>query len=413
MPLDLYLRIGIALGIGLLIGAQREKMAKAPGGIRTFALIALYGSFSALLADEFGQWLLAAAFLGLTVLIVLGNWLETRKDPEHGAGITSEIAAMLVFGISAYLMNGEKALAVVSAGVIALLLHYKYPMHAFVGKLGKADLQAIMQFVLISLVILPVLPNETYDPYDVLNPFKIWLMVVLIVGISLMGYIAYKLFSAKAGTLLGGLLGGMISSTATTISAARDSKGSPTRATAAALVIMIATAVSVVRILFEVFVVASPFFLRILAPFSVLLAVILMLTYLLYRKHSDEIVDGKEPGNPAQLKPAIIFGLLYAVVLFVVAFTRDKYGDSGLYVVAALSGLTDMDAITLSTAHLMNKDSIAVETGWRLVMVATLANTLFKAGAVAFLGGMALLKKIALLYGITILAGLAIILLWP
>lgn len=176
---------------------------------------------------------------------------------------------------------------------------------------------------------------------------------------------------------------------------------------------MIATAVSIVRILIEVFAVASPFFITILAPFSVLLAVFLVLTYILYRKKSEEIVDGKDSRNPAQLKPAIIFGLLYAVILFVVAFTREKFGESGLYVVAVLSGLTDVDAITLSTAHLMNKESISVDTGWRLIMVAALANTLFKAGAVAFLGGMALLKRAAVLYGIAILSGIAIILLWP
>jgi len=413
MPLDLYLRIGIALGLGLLVGAQREKVDKAPGGIRTFALIALFGSFSALLADEFGQWLLAAAFLALTGLIVMANWLETKKDPQHGTGITSEIAALLVFGISAYLMHGEKEVAVVSAGVIALLLHYKDPLHSFVGKLSEGDLRAIMQFVLISLVILPVLPNETYDPYGVLNPFKIWLMVVLIVGIGLFGYVAFKLFSAKAGTLLGGILGGMISSTATTISAARDTKNSPSRATAAALIIMIATAVSIVRVLLEVFAVANSFFLTVVGPFAVLLGVFLVLTFVLYRKKSDELVSREEPGNPAQLKPAIIFGLLYAVILFAVAATREQFGESGLYVVAVLSGLTDVDAITLATAQMMNKDRIGVDTGWRLIMVATLANTLFKGGVVAFLGGRALLKRIVLLYGIAILSGIAIIFLWP
>jgi len=413
MPLDLYLRIGIALGIGLLVGAQREKVDKAPGGIRTFALIALFGSITALLAQEFGQWLLAAAFFALTGLIVMANWLETKKDHEHGAGITSEIAALLVFGISAYLMHGEKELAVVSAGVIALLLHYKDPLHSFVGKLSEGDLHAIMQFVLISLVILPVLPNETYDPYGVLNPFKIWLMVVLIVGIGLFGYVAFKLFSAKAGTLLGGILGGMISSTATTISAARDTKDSPSRATAAALIIMIATAVSIVRVLLEVFAVANSFFLTFIGPFSVLLGVFLLLTFILYRTKSDEIVSQDEPKNPAQLKPAILFGLLYAVILFVVAATSENFGERGLYVVAILSGLTDVDAITLSTAQMMNKGRVEVDTGWRLVMVATLANTLFKGGVVAFLGGKALLKRIVLLYGIAILSGIAIIFLWP
>ena len=413
MPLDLYLRIGIALGIGLLVGAQRERVDKVPGGIRTFALTALLGSFSALLADTFGQWLLAAAFVSLAGLIMVANLMETKKNPEHGTGITSEIAAMLVFGISAYLVHGEKGVAVVFAGVTALLLHYKDPMHSFIGKMDKGDLHAIMQFVLISLVILPVLPNRTYDPYEVLNPFKIWLMVVLIVGIGLFGYIAFKMFSAKAGTLLGGVLGGLISSTATTITAARDTKGSPTHATAAALIIMIATAISILRILLVVFAVANSFFLTIAAPFAVLLGVFLILTFILYRKKSGEIVSRDEPRNPAQLKPAILFGLLYAVILFVVAATREKFGESGLYVVAVLSGLTDVDAITLSTAQMMNKGRIEVETGWRLIMAATLANTLFKGGVVAFLGDSALLKRIAVLYGIAIVSGIGIIFLWP
>lgn len=176
---------------------------------------------------------------------------------------------------------------------------------------------------------------------------------------------------------------------------------------------MIATAVSIVRVLLEVFAVANPFFLKILAPFSVLLGVFMIVTFILYRKKSEEIAGRTDPGNPAQLKPAIIFGLLYAVILFAVAFTREKFGESGLYVVAVLSGLTDVDAITLSTAQMMNKDRISADTGWRLIMIATLANTLFKGGAVAFLGGKALLKRIVILYGIAIISGIAIIFLWP
>jgi len=279
--------------------------------------------------------------------------------------------------------------------------------------MSAGDLHAIMQFVLISLVILPILPNKAYDPFEVLNPFKIWLMVVLIVGIGLFGYVAYKLFSAKAGTLLGGILGGLISSTATTISSARDTKNAPSRASAAALIIMIATAISIVRVLLEIFAVANEFFLIIAQPFAVLLGVFLILTIILYRRRSEEIVHLDEPGNPAQLKPAIIFGLLYAVILLAVAATQEYIGERGLYVVAVLSGLTDVDAITLSTAEMLNRDQLEVATGWRLIMTATLANTLFKGGAVAVLGAPALLKRIALLYSIAIACGVALIFLWP
>ena len=413
MPPDIYIRLGIALGLGLLIGLQRERVDKNPGGIRTFSLIAIFGAISALLAEAYGEWVLAATTLGLTALIAVSNYLALKKDAEHGTGITTEIAALLTFGICAYLMHGDKSVAVVCAGVIALLLHYKDPLHNFVGKMSKSDVHAIMQFVLISLVILPILPNKPYDPFEVINPFKIWLMVVLIVGIGLFGYVAYKLFSARAGTILGGILGGLISSTATTISSARDTRKSPSRASAAAMIIMIATAISIIRVLFEVFAVANDYFLTIAKPFAVLLGVFVVLTLILFYKRSDEIVELDDPGNPAQLKPAIIFGLLYAVVLLVVAATREYIGEEGLYVVAVLSGLTDVDAITLSTANLLNKEQLDVGTGWRVIMIAALANTLFKAGAVAVLGAPALLKRIAVLYGIAIAAGVALIFLWP
>jgi len=392
---------------------ERERVDKNQGGIRTFALIALLGFFTALLSVNFGAWILVAGLLGLTVLTVVSNLIESRNNPSNGSGMTTEIAALLTFGISAYLMDGDKSIAVASAGVMALLLHFKDPMHSFIGRMKQEEFRSIMQFVLISLVILPVLPNESYDPFEVLNPFKIWLMVVLIVGIGLIAFIAYKLFSSKAGTVLGGILGGMISSTATTISCARDSKNCSERSTAAAVIIMIATSVSIVRILIEVFAVAHQYFWTIAAPFSVLLAVFLILTFILYRRRSGEIVNLDEPENPARLKPAIIFGLLYAVILVAVAASKEYFGNRGLYVVSALSGLTDVDAITLSTANMLSKGDVDVGTAWRLIMTATLSNTLFKAGVVALLGAPELFKRIVILYGIAIVAGLAILLLWP
>ncbi len=413
MTQDLYIRFAIALGLGLLIGMERERVDKNQGGVRTFTLLAMFGALSALLASAYGAWVVVVGLLSVTVLTVVSNLIESRKKEEPGTGITTEIAALLTFSLSAYLMVGDKSLAVIAAGIMALLLHFKDPMHSFIDRISKEEFRSIMQFVLISLVILPVLPNKAYDPFEVLNPFKIWLMVVLIVGIGLVAFIAYRIFSAKAGTLLGGLLGGIISSTATTISSARDSKDSPKRATAAALIIMIATAVSIVRILVEVFAVANEFFWSVLQPFTVLLAVFLILTFILYRKRTDEIVELDEPENPARLKPAIIFGLLYAVILLAVAASREYFGNSGLYIVAGLSGLTDVDAITLSTSHLMNKGEVDPGTGWRLIMVATLSNTLFKGGAVAVLGSPSLLKRIAILYGIAIAAGTVIIFVWP
>ena len=207
-----------------------------------------------------------------------------------------------------------------------MLLNWKEPLHAFVGKMSKSDIRAIYQLVLIALVILPVLPNESFGPYGVLNPFEIWLMVVLIVGISVGSFIGYKLFGAKAGTLLGGALGGLISSTATTVGYSRRSGRHP-RFGAAALVILIASTVVFGRVLVEIALVA-PQILAVVAPpllvMTGLMAVIIMGMLGNLQKETDQVPVGE---GPSELKAAIVFGLLYAGVLFAVAVAKEHFGD--------------------------------------------------------------------------------------
>ncbi len=415
MPPDLYLRLGLSLAIGLLIGLQRERVKEGPAGIRTFALISLSGFVVGVLAAQFQGWIIAAAILFLAIMIGVGNFLAARKREDHGTGTTTEIAALLVFGIGAYLANPEssRSLAVVIAGITALLLYYKKPMHHFVEGMNAEDLRAIMQFVLITAVILPVLPNQTFGPYAVLNPFKTWLMVVLIVGIGLAGYIVYQVVGSRIGTLLSGLLGGLISSTATTVSAARDAGKVGSHTAAATLIIMMATAISLIRVLIEIAAVSPADFTAVAPPISVFLAVFIILTTILYRKKSAEFIHLDPPQNPAELKPAIIFGILYALILLGVAAAKEHLGQTGLYAVAVISGLTDMDAITLSTSGLMASDSLDTATGWRVILLAAMANLLFKAAIVGFLGHRSLLKRVALNYGIALIAGIALLLLWP
>lgn len=412
---ETYLRPGLALAIGLLIGLQRERAKGAPAGIRTFALIALSGYLIGLLAIDHGGWIVFAGILFLAAVLAVGNVTESRRRPEHGGGATTEIAALLVFGIGVYLsdFDNERSPAVVFAGVTALLLYYKTPLHQFVRGLEQEDVRAIMQFVLITLVVLPVLPNRTFGPYEVINPFKAWLMVVLIVGIGLAGYLAYRLASSRVGTILSGLLGGLISSTATTASASRFGREDSTRATAAALIVTIASAVAIVRVLVEMAVVNGKDLLKTAPPIVAFLIVFAILSFLLYRKRSDEVIHLDPPANPAGMKPAILFGLLYVIILLGIAAAKDHFGSSGLFVVAVISGLTDMDAITLSTAELMNKGSLDLTTGWRVILIAALANLVFKAGIVAFAGGKAILLRIAPVFGLALAAGLAILFFWP
>jgi uncharacterized membrane protein (DUF4010 family) len=307
------------------------------------------------------------------------------------------------------------AAAVAVGAVTAVLLHFKDPLHRFVQSIGDQDALAIMQFVLISLVILPVLPNQAYGfgQFKVFNPRKIWLMVVLIVGISLAGYVAYKLLGKNAGTLLGGVLGGLVSSTATTVSYARRTKNNPASTSLAAVVIMVASSVAFARVIVEVAAVAPQSFGRLAPPLLAMFGLMVVLSLLAWRLGETQNAQLPEQGNPAQFKSALIFAALYAVVLLAVALAKAYFGNRGLYVVGVISGLTDMDAITLSTAQLANQSKVGHTTAWKVILLAGLANLLFKGGAVAMLGGRALLGRIALWYGIAMAGGAAILLMWP
>jgi uncharacterized membrane protein (DUF4010 family) len=408
----MFTQLATALLLGLLVGLQRQRTESSVGGIRTFPLIAAFGTLCGWLALDHGGWIVAAGLVALAALLVVSNFMQA-KGGDIDAGQTTEIAALLLYGIGAYLVIGETAVAVALGGAIAVLLHYKELLHAFAAKIGERDVTAIMQFVLVTLVILPVLPDRAYGPYQVLNPFQAWLMVALIVGIGLAGYFAYKLFGARAGAMLGGLLGGLISSTATTVSHARRSVGAPGQCAFAALVIVIASTTVFLRVLTEIAVVAPAHFAALAPPLAAMLAACAAISGYMYwhtRQHKGEMA---EQGNPADLRSAIVFGLAYAVILLAIAATKDEFGERGLYLVAVLSGLTDMDAITLSTSQLANQGRLDTGTGWRLILVASMANLAFKAGMVAMLGSRELLKHVIVLFGAALAAGAAILLFWP
>jgi uncharacterized membrane protein (DUF4010 family) len=406
-----FQQLGVALGLGLLVGLQRERSPSKMAGVRTFPLITILGVVSATLSQSFGGWIIAIGFLALTGVIVVGTISDVsqgRSDP----GVTTEIAMLLMYGVGAYLVVGQLAVAIAIGGGVAVLLQFKGQLHGIAEKLGDNDLTAIMQFALVSLVILPVLPDRAFGPYAVLNPRQIWWMVVLIVGISLGGYIAYKFMGVRAGVILGGILGGMISSTATTVSYSRRTSTAPEFTRLAAVVIMIASAVVFGRVLLEIAIVA-PSFLRIASgPILILFGVVALLSIWLWFQGRDLDLEMPPQGNPSELKSALFFALLYALVLFAVAAANERFGGRGLYVVALLSGLTDVDAITLSTAQLVNTGRLDGADGWRLVVIALSSNLIFKVATIAVLGHRQLLKKIAPLYGVALGAAVILLIVW-
>lgn len=405
-------QLGVSLGLGLLLGLERERKEPSIAGIRTFPFIALFGTVCAQVGQSFGGWIVGGGMLALAAVVIFANHAK-MKTGSIDPGMTTEIAALLLYAVGALIVVGSMSAAIVIGGVMALILHLKQPLHGFAAAVGERDMRAIMQFVVLTLIILPVLPNRDFGPYAVWNPFKIWLMVVLIVGISLGGYVAYKLFGAKAGTLLGGVIGGLISSTATTVSYARRCASKAALAPLAALVIMIASCLSLARVIVEIGAVAPGSLLEMAPPIAVLLGICIVISgtlYFLAPKNGGEMPEQK---NPAEMKSAFVFTALYAGVLLAVAAAKDFFGSAGLYAVAVISGLTDMDAITLSTAHLAEAGGVDKGTAWRAIVVAAMANFVFKFGVVAALGKGALSSRVGAAFGLAIFSGGLLIWLWP
>jgi len=408
----LFQQLGISVLLGLLVGLQREQAERPTAGLRTFPLITVLGTLSAMLALGFGGiWMVAAAWLSLAAVVAAAHLLKFRsRRPD--VGTTTDIAMLLMFGVGAFLVVGPMVVAVAIGGGVAVLLQFKPELHGIARQLGQKDLRAIMQFVLITCIILPVLPNRTYGPLDVLNPFETWLMVVFIVGMSLGGYILYKFVGRDAGILLGGVLGGAISSTATTASFGRRARGDAVNARAAAVVIMIASTIVYARVVIEIAVVAPAFLRTTWLPIAVLAALTLLPSLVLWYRVRRQKAQLPEQGNPTQLKSAMVFAVMYAAVLFALAAAdkyREQLGAQGIYWVAALSGLTDMDAITLSTARISLEQPEIMAGGWRLLVIASLSNLVFKAAMAGVLGGRRLLGLITGLFAVPLLGGLALL----
>ena len=314
--------------------------------------------------------------------------------------------------LGAYLVVGHRSVAVACGAGVAVLLHAKPVLRGFVKRLGDEEMRVLMQFVLISLVILPVLPDRPFGPFSVLNPRDVWWMVVLVVGISLVGWLALKLYGDRAGLVIAGLVGGLVSSTATTVSFARRAS-SPASLPSTAMVLMLATTVVDVRVLIEMFVAAPRLFAQVAPPVAVLLLTSALLCAVLWRGVRRERVELPPHGNPAELRPALVFASLYALVLLAVAASRHHLGDRGVYAAAALSGLTDMDAITLGTARMGARGVLEPAVVWRAIVLAVIANLGFKGLLARLLSGAALGRRVAALFAIKAAVGVALLVWWP
>ena len=383
-----------SLAIGLLIGLERERRPGAKAGLRTFALTALFGTLSALIAQATASgWILAVGLLLCGAMMMLANALAPLDDGDPGT--TSVVALMLAYGLGAAVWLGYGQLAVMLAIGITALLYFKPQLQGFTRRLEAKDLISILQFAVLSFVILPILPDQDYGPYQAFNPHQIWRMVVLVAGLSLAGYAALRLVGARHGAALIGFFGGLVSSTATTLVYARHGRADPAVTATAATAILIANLMVQLRLGLIGMVLAPSLILPLsLIMGSGLLLGLIAILFGLRGMTSSSESPLPEVTNPTELKTALSFGALYAFVLLLAAWLEDLAGSKGLYLVSLISGLTDVDAITLSTLHLYALTKLAAQPAVTAIVLAALANLVFKTGLVLSVGGPALARRV-------------------
>jgi uncharacterized membrane protein (DUF4010 family) len=405
---SLFYRFGVALFIGLLVGLQREYTMdeySAEGrsemfaGLRTFTLMALVGAAAAMVADLLDSpWAFVGIVFPLGLLIAVAYFITAWRG---GMGMTTEVAALVTILAGALAYWEQITLAVALAVVTTGLLSLKLELHGFVERLTREDIFAVLKFALITAIILPVLPNETYGPppFDVLNPYTIWLLVVLISGISFLGYVLMKLLNAREGITLTGLLGGLASSTATTLSFAERSQKTAGLARPFALAITLAWVMMFPRALVEVATLNMELLRVLWLP--MVLAAAAGLAYALYlylatsREDDHEEVDLH---NPFELSTAVTFGLIFAVVLLISRAAQVYLGQAGIYLSSLIGGLAGIDAVALSLAELsQGPTGLELDVAARGVVIAALANTIAK-GAIVVAAGTPALRR-ALLPG--------------
>lgn len=402
----------VSLGVGLLIGLERERRPDAKAGLRTFALTALLGCLAAMLGEKTAsEWLIPAGLLMVAAMMIVAQARDPLDDGDPGT--TSVVALMVCYGLGALVWFGQATLAVMLAITITVLLYFKSQLHGASQRLTHKDLISILQFGVLSLVVLPILPDQDYGPYQALNPHQIWWMVVLISGLSLAGYAALRIVGNRHGAPLLGFFGGLVSSTATTMVFARNARDDANLVATATLVILIANLVVTVRLGIVAIVLAPSLF----VPLAGVLGggLLFGLVVVLFKWRTLTAAGDlpmPEVKNPTEIRTALSFGLLYGIVLLLAAWLQDIAGSRGLYLVALASGLTDVDAITLSTLRLFNQQTLAAEPAVVAIGLAVLSNLAFKSGLVIAIGGKMLARRVLpglLAIGIGFAVGIALL----
>lgn len=424
----------IAIFLGALVGLQREytqqkEKVKKFAGFRTFILITLLGAVLGYLSSSVISWFVLAGFLGVLLLSLVSSVFDHLKPGMSSA--TTEISAVLCYVIGAMCTTGFIEIAVVLAILITAFLAFKENLHSFAKNIEQKELIAVIKFGLISFVILPFLPNKNYSPIDipgvygilsscglkdnillkldVFNFYHIWLMVVLIAGIGFLGYILVKIIGSKRGYGLVGLVGGLVSSTAVTLSMAGESKKNKKFVSPFVLATIIAMGVMFIRVIFIIAIINPILLSQLFLPLLVM-GILSFVIAFFFSKKKEKIknIDLKLK-QPFALSPALKFGLLFALILLIAKIAQISFGDTGLYITSLLSGLADVDVITLTMSGLSKSGSISYLVASTCILIAIAANTVIKISLAYFLGTKKFGRSLLWIFGLIFLIGFGVL----
>ncbi|GHA18384.1 MgtC/SapB family protein [Oceanisphaera arctica] len=407
------IRLGLALLLGALIGIQRgwqsrdSQSGQRVAGVRTHALVGLFGGLVALLGSHVGQWLTGVGLLGIVALTLVAYRARSRDQADYS--ITGSIGLALTFCFGALALLDDPAIAATAAVITAFILDNKREIHGLLQKLQQHELDAGLKLLLISVVMLPLLPNRAMGPGGAINPFEIWWMVVLIASISFLGYFAIRLGGTEKGIFFTSLFAGLTSSTALTLHYARLSRTSPVLAPMLAAGILLACGTMFPRILVYCALINPTLLAELWLP-------VLVMTLLLYgpaaviwyRNRGVDAVDQPSLNiNPLDLKTAFFFGGLILVIMLLGEWLKALLGNAGILLLALASGVTDVDAITLSLSR-MSLASIDHGTAVLGIVLAASVNNLVKTAMALTLGDSALGRRVALAMAASLLGGLLV-----
>jgi uncharacterized membrane protein (DUF4010 family) len=385
------LTLAIALAIGLLVGLERGWQGRnvAEGGrvagVRTFGLIGLLGGASGLLADRTHIAVVAIGFASVAAALVAGYAFAARRSTD--VSVTSLIAGLVTFVLGAAAVLGYPAEAGAAAVVMTILLGYKPELHRWLATIELQELRAALQLLVISVVVLPILPDRGFGPWQALNPYDIWWMVVLISAISFCGYVAMKRVGARRGAIVTGLLGGLASSTALTLHFARTAHRQASGERALAVGILLACGTMFPRIAVVAALVDRDVVVPLALPLAAMAAIVYAGALLHWRRGS---VEGHrtavELSNPLELGSAIGFGALLAVIMLAARSLEAALGEPGVLALAAASGIADVDAITLTLSQLAGGGTPLNIAAFGIVLAAAV-NSVVKAALALVVGG--------------------------